>query len=268
MSPPPPAALVLLPQLGSVFSILGVLIVVATSCLATYFITVSAYTGPTGVSSPLLIVFVAFIISFVIGSVFMQVWLPPRPPPHTRVLRRATVYASRTTSWLVAHLYYVCVWLYPPVVRCWTCPSKPCSTASSPTRKRTTGSPCTSPIPPSSPGALSCGCGCAGVTAWFTRSTLRACFWCVCRQGAPQGGSRAHERRPGAAVAEIVMACGCVSPVVLVVGMQRARVVATESVLLPPIGAGQFEVHVGCCMHAPTASHSGHACHAAAGCAA
>lgn len=61
------------PQLGSVFSVLGVLIVVSASCLVTYFITVSAYSGPTGVSSPLLIVFVAFIISFVIGSVFMQV---------------------------------------------------------------------------------------------------------------------------------------------------------------------------------------------------
>ena len=60
-------------QLGSIFSILGVVLVVVATCVSSYFITVSAYSGPHGVSSPILIVTLAFLIAFVIGSVFMQV---------------------------------------------------------------------------------------------------------------------------------------------------------------------------------------------------
>lgn len=59
--------------LGSIFSILGVVLVVVATCVSSYFITVSAYSGPHGVSSPILIVTLAFLIAFVIGSVFMQV---------------------------------------------------------------------------------------------------------------------------------------------------------------------------------------------------
>lgn len=55
------------------FSILGIVFVTAASCLGTYGILESAYSGPNGISSPVIILVFAFIISFSIGSVFMQV---------------------------------------------------------------------------------------------------------------------------------------------------------------------------------------------------
>lgn len=47
----------------------------------------------------------------------------------------------------------VCVGAASCVARCWTCPSRPCCTASSQTRRRTTGTPCTCPTPQTSHGA-------------------------------------------------------------------------------------------------------------------
>lgn len=61
-------------MIGSLFSILGIGLVVAITAVATYFIvTSSAYTGVEGLSSPALPVIFSIIISYAIASVFMTV---------------------------------------------------------------------------------------------------------------------------------------------------------------------------------------------------